>query len=74
MDCPVCNKHSKVYDVRQRKKARMRRRICPNGHSFLSYEVSEVRLNELLKYETLFLRIQTIAIEGVEVKNEKHPG
>ncbi|MBT2696368.1 hypothetical protein J7E79_02815 [Bacillus sp. ISL-40] len=60
MNCHICDKSTKVYDVRQRKKARVRRRVCLAGHAFLTYEVNEDRFNELLKYETLFLRIQNI--------------
>jgi transcriptional regulator NrdR family protein len=61
MKCPVCNKPTLVKDVRERKnEAKMRRRVCPNGHAFRSYELSEERMTELLDYETIINRMRNI--------------
>lgn len=61
MDCPICGKHSTVKDVRQkRREARTRKRVCENGHFFLSYEISEERLLELLDYEKVYEKMQDL--------------
>ncbi|WP_370222027.1 hypothetical protein [Cytobacillus sp.] len=61
MKCPICQSGSKVKDVREkRRESKTRKRVCENGHSFLSYEVSEERLAELLDYEKAFNKIQEV--------------
>jgi hypothetical protein len=61
MDCPICNKPSSVKDVRQRRReTRTRKRVCENGHSFLTYEITEERMAELLDYERAFEKMKEI--------------
>lgn len=61
MKCPICNKPSKVLDVRERKnETKVRRRQCKNGHDFISYEVSYERMSVLLDYEKGFLKVRSI--------------
>lgn len=61
MNCPVCSKPSIVKDVRVGKKEnKTRKRVCEKGHSFRSYELSEERYQELLDYERVLIKIQTV--------------
>lgn len=61
MNCAICNSKSMVKDVRNRKKEnKMRRRECEKGHIFLSYEITEERMVELLDCETAFRKIQGV--------------
>ncbi|MEK5390189.1 hypothetical protein NSQ59_07365 [Margalitia sp. FSL K6-0131] len=62
MKCPICNKQSKVFDVRHPKNESKRRsRICENGHTFRSYELSEERFQELLDYEKYYFKVQELS-------------
>lgn len=64
MKCPICNKPSRVLDVRERRReAKTRRRLCKNGHAFLSYEITEERLAELLDFERAYEKMQTVVRE-----------
>lgn len=61
MKCPICQSSSKVKDVREsRRDSKTRKRVCVKGHSFLSYEVSEERLAELLDFEKAFYKVQEV--------------
>ncbi|MBG9656082.1 hypothetical protein ACOSZF_21660 [Cytobacillus firmus] len=61
MKCPICQSSSKVKDVREKRRdSKTRKRVCEKGHSFLSYEVSEERLAELLDYEKAFFKMQEL--------------
>lgn len=61
MKCPICQKQSKVFDVRQVKNESKRRsRVCENGHTFRSYELSDERFQELLDYEKLAIKMHDL--------------
>lgn len=62
MNCPICDKPSRVLDVRNRKnESRMRRRECSKcAHRFNSFELSEERLAVLLDYERYFLKSEKL--------------
>lgn len=64
MKCPYCRKPSKVLDVRERRReAKTRSRLCNNGHRFISYEITEERLAELLDFERAYEKMQTVVKE-----------
>lgn len=39
--CPFCGKPTLVYDSRQMKDVRWRRRVCGDGHTFTTWEKAE---------------------------------
>ena len=52
MKCPECGEEARVYDTRDL----LRRRICPAGHRFKTFEVLDTKAGPLKSYQVNAIR------------------